>query len=498
MKNLCKLLLIHWHYFNHELIEFSQLNFLTGKNASGKSTIIDALQLILLGDTSGNFFNKAASGHGNRTLKGYLMGELGDDEDAGFRYLRNGRFTSYIVLEFYDTEKKKAFTAGCCFDIYSENDIQRRFFIYDGEIHHNGFLDGNIPLDITALRNYLKESFGSHYETTDIGRDFRTKLYGKMGGLRDRFAGILKKAVSFNPNVDIQQFISDFVCDAQQTVDVSHMQENIRSYKRLEKEADILKERILLLEKILDTHQKYRTQRNNEQLYSYLIDRACADMKKIELDLKQIEQKNITEQLDLLNKKITEDEIRLKKLREQRDSLSAQLLNDSTAQALDTINRHILEKEEKIKAIQNEFEKTLTFLTMHISKWQRSSKAMAQKIGEIEIDLLQSDVNFRINDIIVEGNAFHKDSESLSKLSIDTVLDIGKSGLIEFSMNANNLRNHSIELASHLNYEQKDLAKKRSNLIVEQQSLEGGIYRFPQDALDLKAVLISRLPYVLG
>ena len=74
MKVMTKLLLINWHYFQHELIEFGQLNFLTGKNASGKSVIIDALQLLLLGDTSGSFFNKAAKNHnerGNRTLKGF-------------------------------------------------------------------------------------------------------------------------------------------------------------------------------------------------------------------------------------------------------------------------------------------------------------------------------------------------------------------------------------------------------------------------------------------
>ncbi|NJD02249.1 MAG: hypothetical protein FIA99_06550 [Ruminiclostridium sp.] len=57
-------------------MKFDKLNFLTGKNASGKSTIIDAMQLILLGDTSGSFFNKAAARHGNRTLAGYLRGEM--------------------------------------------------------------------------------------------------------------------------------------------------------------------------------------------------------------------------------------------------------------------------------------------------------------------------------------------------------------------------------------------------------------------------------------
>ena len=48
MKLLKKLLLINWHYFSHQMIEFEQLNYMTGVNASGKSTIIDALQLVLL------------------------------------------------------------------------------------------------------------------------------------------------------------------------------------------------------------------------------------------------------------------------------------------------------------------------------------------------------------------------------------------------------------------------------------------------------------------
>ena len=85
MKILKKLLLIHWHYFSHEVIEFDKINFLTGKNASGKSTVIDALQLLFLADTSGSYFNKAANGKSNRTLSGYLRGELGDDGDVGVR-----------------------------------------------------------------------------------------------------------------------------------------------------------------------------------------------------------------------------------------------------------------------------------------------------------------------------------------------------------------------------------------------------------------------------
>ena len=67
------------HNYEKELIAFDMINFLTGKTAAGKSTIIDALQLVLLGDTSGSFFNKAANQKSARTLKSYLFGEMGDD-----------------------------------------------------------------------------------------------------------------------------------------------------------------------------------------------------------------------------------------------------------------------------------------------------------------------------------------------------------------------------------------------------------------------------------
>ena len=71
MKRLEKMLLINWHYIRHELLEFKDINFLTGKNGAGKSTIIDALQLLLLGDTTGHFFNKAAN-KVQPHLKGYF------------------------------------------------------------------------------------------------------------------------------------------------------------------------------------------------------------------------------------------------------------------------------------------------------------------------------------------------------------------------------------------------------------------------------------------
>ena len=52
MKKLKNILLINWLYFSKELIEVGDVNFLTGKNGAGKSTVIDALQIVLLGETN--------------------------------------------------------------------------------------------------------------------------------------------------------------------------------------------------------------------------------------------------------------------------------------------------------------------------------------------------------------------------------------------------------------------------------------------------------------
>ena len=97
MKKLKKILLINWLYFSKELIEVGNVNFLTGKNGAGKSTVIDALQIVLLGETNSRNFNQAANEKSQRTLDGYLRADM----DENNPYSRRGKdFSSYIACEF--------------------------------------------------------------------------------------------------------------------------------------------------------------------------------------------------------------------------------------------------------------------------------------------------------------------------------------------------------------------------------------------------------------
>ena len=62
MKKLVKIRLINWHYLSNETIVINGNTLLTGPNASGKSTIMDAITFVLTaGDTQ---FNLAANEKG--------------------------------------------------------------------------------------------------------------------------------------------------------------------------------------------------------------------------------------------------------------------------------------------------------------------------------------------------------------------------------------------------------------------------------------------------
>ncbi len=96
MKTLTKIRLINWHYFTDETIDVKGSVLFSGDNASGKSTILDAIQLVLTTNT--RRFNPAANEKSKRTLQGYVRCKTGDEGNV---YLRaNGPVISYVALEF--------------------------------------------------------------------------------------------------------------------------------------------------------------------------------------------------------------------------------------------------------------------------------------------------------------------------------------------------------------------------------------------------------------
>ena len=94
-KALSRICLNNWHYIDRKVLTLSEgINFFTGHSGSGKSTVIDALQIVLYASTDGRgFFNKAAADDSDRTLIEYLRGMVNISENNEAQYLRNQNFS---------------------------------------------------------------------------------------------------------------------------------------------------------------------------------------------------------------------------------------------------------------------------------------------------------------------------------------------------------------------------------------------------------------------
>ena len=69
-KVFTRICLNNWHYIDRKVLGLNEsINFFTGHSGSGKSTVIDAMQIVLYANTDGRgFFNKAAADDSDRSL----------------------------------------------------------------------------------------------------------------------------------------------------------------------------------------------------------------------------------------------------------------------------------------------------------------------------------------------------------------------------------------------------------------------------------------------
>lgn len=289
MKKLTKILLVNWLYFSKQIIEVDDVNFLTGKNGAGKSTVIDALQIVLLGETSSRNFNQAANEKSQRTLDGYLRADMDDNNP----YSRKGKdFTSFIACEFQDDAEGNTFVTGVAFDCRSDGTNVEHFFIYNGKIPENGFVENGFALEYPIFRKHVKAQYGSTAEFYDTQKQYRTNMLAKWNVHSEQITRMMKKAVSFRPIVDIQKFITENICDIPEKPDIEAMQENIRAYKRHEQLAQKQEEKLAALQEISKLFRDMQAALDRWQQQSFLVQWANKE------DLEAKNQKFKSEQQD--------------------------------------------------------------------------------------------------------------------------------------------------------------------------------------------------------
>ena len=489
MKSLTKAKIINWHYFWNQTIDFKDIVFFTGKNASGKSTLIDALELVLLGDTSGKYFNKAAMDKSARTLKGYLRGEIGDTLEGDFKYLRSGRFTSYIVLEFFDDLHNEYFTMGIVFDSFADGSEEHHFFEFDDRIPENEFIENKYPMEYKALYRFLNENYNGRFKFFDTNKQYTEFLKFKFGGLKDKYFSLLKKAASFTPITDITTFITEHVCEKQENIELSSLQENILQYKKLQVEAERLEHRVTLLQEIDDNFNKYVNAKESLDISKYLIEKCELEMSKDKVNGFKNNVIKAQERIAEIDLELEENKNNLQILENRKINLLADKTNNDVGRLVNELMEQKRQIETQINDIEAKKQGIKDNLNAYCDKYINASTKLVSSLKTFNKDFLDED---RLNDLTAleeSAKVILDNSKEFKELLKGEVTSITEDRLVDFRTKLSNFKNNVSTLAISIARNISNIEKKIAKLREEEKTIKTGTKSYSEILMTIRKKL---------
>ena len=489
MKSLTKAKIINWHYFWNQTIDFKDIVFLTGKNASGKSTLIDALELVLLGDTSGKYFNKAAMDKSARTLKGYLRGEIGDTLEGDFKYLRSGRFTSYIVLEFFDDLHNEYFTMGIVFDSFADGSEEHHFFEFDDRIPENEFIENKYPMEYKALYRFLNENYNGRFKFFDTNKQYTEFLKFKFGGLKDKYFSLLKKAASFTPITDITTFITEHVCEKQENIELSSLQENILQYKKLQVEAERLEHRVTLLQEIDDNFNKYVNAKESLDISKYLIEKCELEMSKDKVNGFKNNVIKAQERIAEIDLELEENKNNLQILENRKINLLADKTNNDVGRLVNELMEQKRQIETQINDIEAKKQGIKDNLNAYCDKYINASTKLVSSLKAFNKDFLDED---RLNDLTAleeSAKVILDNSKEFKELLKGEVTSITEDRLVDFRTKLSHFKNNVSTLAISIARNISNIEKKIAKLREEEKTIKTGTKSYSEILMTIRKKL---------
>lgn len=474
MKKLKKILLINWLYFSKQLIEVDNINFLTGKNGAGKSTIVDALQIIFLGELNSRNFNKAANDKSERTLQKYLRADMDENNPRS----RNGKdFSTYIACEFFDDLKQESFTIGITFECRADGSEQHRFFIFDAELPANLFVVDKQAMDISSLRSFFKNTYGSRAKIYDSNGAYKDDLVSKWNIHDQQIFRIFKRAVSFKPITDVEKFITENICDLRQKPDIVSMQQNIHNYKEQERLAQRQEQKLAALQVIAARFAQKQQAEDEKKLLHFLQDYAKDDKLAEQIDDKESDKQGNEFSLKALDKEEQANEDEKKLLDEEIESLHKALLAQKEYQE----QQRLSEQRDNIK---EQYERELDKLNKEVNDI-RTEVVNVRRLCEA----LNKYADEPLNEASEEALAAY------SRLA-DCHLDIFAAATNELEL----VKNSSDKLMQLVQEKQRALLVAKGELADKQREaqarlvkLQKNVKDYPADILNLQAYLRHEL-----
>ena len=265
-KIITRMLINNWGGISHRMMEFHEyVNLFSGKSGSGKSTVMDAVQVVLYGSVSASFLNKAADDAKNRrSVMSYLRGAQKD----GTSNRADQDFYSTLVLEVKDTGLHTTTCFGAVFEIgRTDMDINGKyaFFSHSGSIPEDGYLNADgVPYSKAQIRKLCetRKQSADNRGRVELNRIYPSReayvatLYDViMGGVDPtRLMTMEKSAIALRMTNGTGQFIRDYMFPRSQESAIEKISEQLGAYREIKEKVEDLEERIHMLDTIHESH----------------------------------------------------------------------------------------------------------------------------------------------------------------------------------------------------------------------------------------------------
>lgn len=221
MKKLIRIRVVQFFLYEMRDVEVGMNCGIFGANGSGKSSLLDAVQIVMLGanesrGSAGVAFNAQAdeSNHNSRNIRSYCLGQYGDSPDARVRDSAN----TYITLVWEDTTTQEIVSTGVSIYVSADrekSEVQGRY-ILPADIalsDHLELVDGEYrPRPWASFRQMLSQrAYGEEVLFHDSERFVNAMLFRLRGARGAPRLDAYRQAFRFGLRMKFDKGVDDIV-----------------------------------------------------------------------------------------------------------------------------------------------------------------------------------------------------------------------------------------------------------------------------------------------
>lgn len=317
-KIFTRILMNNWGGIDHQVLCLNEyVNLFSGKSGSGKSSVMDAMQVVLYGSVGNDFLNRAADDSANkRSVLSYLRGEQKD----GTANRENQDFYAHIVLEIQDTGRKSYTCIGAVFEVgKNDMDLKRfRFFSHAGKIPEDEYVTvSGIPYSIAQIQKLVHEREQSEDAKSrgNVNRIYPSReaylnivndiIFGYVDA--GRFKTMQKSAIALRMTKGTSQFIKDYMFPKSKEDTITAISEQLAAYREIKERVEDLEKQITLLEEV-QAHDRKLTLAKAEQVKTETL------LRILEIENRRVQLLSKTEEFSNTCEKIAQFEEQIKDL----------------------------------------------------------------------------------------------------------------------------------------------------------------------------------------